>query len=77
MGSTTMVIVPATVPDARVLRMQRADLEAPTLASAAPARVPAPLPVQVVSDQVTAEQVAELRRDNEALRHELARLRAV
>jgi hypothetical protein len=30
-----------------------------------------------VSDQVTAEQVAELRRDNEALRHELARLRAV
>jgi hypothetical protein len=75
-SSTTTLIVPATVPDAHVLRTQRTDPAAPILASAAPARVAAPLPVPVVSDHITAEHVAELRRDLEALRRELARLRA-
>jgi hypothetical protein len=64
------------VPDAHVLRTQRAEPEAPILASAAPARVPAPLAVPLVSDQLTAAQVDELRRDLDALRRELARLRA-
>ncbi|MCU1589510.1 MAG: hypothetical protein JWP11_766 [Frankiales bacterium] len=71
------MIVPATVPDAQVLRMKPAEPEGPVVISAEPAPVPPARPVRIVPEQITPEQVAMLRRENHALRGELARARAV
>jgi hypothetical protein len=72
----TMLVVPATVPDAQVRRLPRAELEAPILISAAPAPVPVARVVPIVPAMLTVEQVEQLRRENSQLRAELARVRA-
>jgi hypothetical protein len=68
-------IVPSTVPDAVVTRLKPAEPEGPIVISAEPAPVPAPLAMPVIPEQLTADQVAVLREENEALRQELSRVR--
>jgi hypothetical protein len=75
MRPKTPFIVPATVPDAQVTRLVASAPEGPTVISAEPAPVPVPLPLQVVPEQLTAEQVELLRAENAALREELERVR--
>jgi hypothetical protein len=75
MSRKTVMIVPQTVPDALVTRLAPAASDEPLVISAAPAAVPTPIAVPVVPEQLTAEQVALLREENEALRQELARVR--
>jgi hypothetical protein len=76
MGGKTVVIVPATVPSATVLRVERRATARPDMVRAAPAPVPGAAPVRLVSEVLTPEQVAELRAENAQLREELARVRA-
>jgi hypothetical protein len=71
-----VLVVPATVPDANVTRVRRSADERRILVSADPYPVPPAHPVRVIPDQLTAEQVAELRAENQALREELERVRA-
>ena len=75
MGGKTLLVVPATVPDADVRRMPRAEVDRPVVISAEPAAVPVARAVRIVPDQLTVEQVDQLRRENVALRQELARVR--
>jgi hypothetical protein len=76
MHGQTVMIVPATVPGARVLRTHRADPETPIVISAEPSIVPRARTTPIVPDQITPEQVAQLRRENHSLRQELERVRA-
>jgi hypothetical protein len=76
MGGQTVLIVPATVPSATVLRTERAPAPAPTVISADPDVVPVAVPTRLVSDVLTPEQVAQLRAENADLRHQLERVRA-
>jgi hypothetical protein len=75
MDRKTVLIVPATVPDARPTRVPAPQAGEPTVISAEPTPVPAPAVVPLIPEQLTAEQIAELREENEALRDELARVR--
>jgi hypothetical protein len=75
MDRKTVLIVPATVPDARPTRVPAPQVDAPTVVAAEPTPVPAPAVVPVIPEQLTAAQIAELREENEALRDELARVR--
>ena len=77
MERKTVLIVPATVPDAAVTRLPRRDPEGPTVISAEPAPVPAATARPVVPEQLTAEQVRELRAENHALREEIERVRSL
>jgi hypothetical protein len=72
----TVLIVPATVPDARATQVPATQPAKPTLVAAEPRPVPAPSVVPVIPEQLTAEQIAELREENAALRDELARVRS-
>jgi hypothetical protein len=76
MDRKTVLIVPATVPDARPTRVPPPPVHKPTVFAAEPTPVPAPAVVPVIPEQLTAEQIAELREENEALRDELARVRS-
>jgi hypothetical protein len=76
MGGKTVMIVPATVPGATVLRTERAAPPTPIVVSAEPAVVPVARPTRLVSDVLTPEQVAQLRAENADLRQELERVRA-
>jgi hypothetical protein len=76
MERKTVLIVPATVPDARPTRVPVPQVDSPTVVAAEPTPVPAPAVVPVIPEQLTAEQVAELREENEALREALARVRS-
>jgi hypothetical protein len=76
MHRKTVLIVPPTVPDALVTRLSPAASDEPTVISAAPAPVPTPTAVSVIPEQLTAEQIAVLREENEALRQELERVRS-
>jgi hypothetical protein len=71
----TMLIVPSTVPDAMVTRLPAREPDQPHVVSAEPAPVPVPIAVPVIPEQLTAEQIAVLRQENDALREELARVR--
>jgi hypothetical protein len=75
MDGKTVMIVPATVPDAKVVRMHRAEPVGPVVSSAHPEPVPAAQPIPVFPEQLTTEQVDQLREENSALRDELSRLR--
>jgi hypothetical protein len=75
MGGKTLLVVPATVPDADVRRMPRVEPDGPIVISAEPAPVPVARAIRIVPDQLTVEQVDQLRRENVALRKELARVR--
>ena len=75
MGGRTVLIVPATVPSAIVRRLLRQEPEAPAILTVDPYPVPPARPVRVVPDVLTPEQVAQLRAENEALRHQLQRVR--
>jgi hypothetical protein len=75
MDRKTVLIVPATVPDARPTRVPAPQLDKPTVIAAEPTPVAAPAVVPLIPEQLTAEQIAELREENEALRDELARVR--
>jgi hypothetical protein len=76
MGGQTVIVVPSTVPSAIVQRLRRRELERPAVLTADPYPVPPARPVRVVSEQLTAEQVAQLRAENAQLRDELARVRS-
>ena len=76
MGGKTVLIVPAKVPAATVLRVERRATARPDMVRAEPAPVPGASPVRLVSDVITPEQVAQLRAENAELRHELERVRA-
>jgi hypothetical protein len=76
MGGRTVMIVPGTVPGASVLRMPREAPEEPTVISAEPGVVPPARAVPVAPDEITPEQVARLRQENQTLRAELDRARA-
>jgi len=71
----TVLIVPATVPDARVTRVPAAELSPTVISPVAPATVPAAHAVPVIPEQATAEQLEALCRENAALRQELDRSR--
>jgi hypothetical protein len=74
MNPKTVLIVPSTVPDAMITRLPAREPEQPHVISAEPAAVPTPTPIPLVPERLTAEQVAVLRQENEALREELARV---
>jgi hypothetical protein len=74
MGGQTVMIVPATVPSATVLRTERLEPARPIVISADPAVVPVARPVRLVSDVITPEQVAQLRAENADLRKQLNRV---
>ncbi|MDT7571459.1 MAG: hypothetical protein QOE05_1633 [Actinomycetota bacterium] len=76
MGGQTVMIVPATVPCATVLRTERLEPAAPVVVSADPAVVPVARPTRLVSDVLTSAQVAQLRAENADLRAELERVHA-
>jgi hypothetical protein len=76
MDRKTVLIVPATVPDARPTRVAAPEPDEPRVVAAEPTPVPAPSVVPVIPEQLTAEHIAELREENEALRGELARVRS-
>ena len=69
-------VVPATVPSATVLRVERRRYARPAVTSADPAVVPVAHPTPLASEVLTPEQVAQLRAENADLRHELERIRA-
>ena len=75
MRRKTVLIVPATVPDAQVTRVAPAQPEATVISSIEPTPVPLAQPVPVIPEQLTADQVALLREENAALREELDRVR--
>jgi hypothetical protein len=76
MGGKTLLVVPATVPDANVRRMPRVEPDAPHVVCADPYPVPVARATRVVPELLTVEQVEQLRRENVALREELARVRS-
>ena len=76
MGGQTVLIVPARVPHATVLRTERATPPAPIVISADPAVVPVARPTRLVAAVLTPEHVAQLRAENALLRRELERVRA-
>ena len=76
MRRKTVLIVPATVPDARVTRVAPAPPEATVISRVEPTTVPLAQPVPVLPEQLTVEQVALLRAENDALREELDRVRS-
>ncbi|MDT7537216.1 MAG: hypothetical protein QOI82_801 [Actinomycetota bacterium] len=76
MGGQTVMIVPATVPSATVVRRERSAPPAPIVVSADPDVVPVARPTRLVSEVLTPEQVAQLRAENSDLRAELERVRA-
>jgi hypothetical protein len=76
MGRNTVMIVPATVPSATVLRTERQAPPAPIVISADPDVVPVARPTRLVSDVLTPEQVAQLRAENADLRAQLESARA-
>jgi hypothetical protein len=75
MGGQTVMIVPATVPSATVLRTERRAPAPPIVISADPDVVPVARPTRLVSEVLTPEQVAQLRAENADLRAELERVR--
>jgi hypothetical protein len=75
MRRKTVLIVPQTVPDALVTRLAPAASDEPIVISAEPAPVSPAHAVPVIPEQLTAEQIAVLREENDALREELARVR--
>ena len=75
MRRKTVLVVPATVPDAQVTRFLAATPAPTVISTVAPAPVPTANPVPVIPDQPTAEQVAALRRENADLRDALERTR--
>ena len=72
MGGQTVIVVPATVPSAIVRRLRRRELAAPAVHLVEPYPVPPARAVRVVPDQITPEQVAQLRAENAALRAQLS-----
>lgn len=76
MGQQTVLIVPATVPDALVTRVSRRQEDRPTVVSADPVPVPVARPIRLFPQRFTAELVAQLWGENRALRQELARVAA-
>lgn len=75
MRRKTVLVVPATVPDAQVTRFPSAEPAPTVISPVTPAGVPTADPVPVIPDQPTGEQVAALRRENADLRDELERTR--
>jgi hypothetical protein len=75
MGGQTVIIVTATVPSDIVQRLRRRELERPPVLTAEPYPVPPARPVPVLPEQLTVEQVAQLRAENAMLRDELTRAR--
>lgn len=76
MDHKTVLIVPATVPDAQVTRLQRSEPEGPIRLRAEPARVPVAEPMPLISGQLSVELLAQLREENDSLRDELDRVRS-
>ncbi len=76
MRHTTVLIIPATVPDAQVTRLRLTEAERPHVISAAPSAVPVARATPLLPERVTVEQVERLRAENNALRDELRRVRA-
>jgi hypothetical protein len=76
MRRNTVLIVPATVPRAVVNRILGREPAAPVVHTADPYPVPPARAVRVVPEQLTAEQVAQLRAENDSLRRELERARS-
>ena len=76
MGGQTVMIVPATVPTATVLRTERLAPPAPIVISADPAVVPVAQPTRLVSDVLTPELLVQLRAENADLRRQLEGVRA-
>ena len=52
MARKTVLVVPATVPDAQVTRVQRAEPEGPGVVSAEPLPIAAAQPIPVIPDQL-------------------------
>jgi len=75
-GSATDPTAPAVVPEALFTRLPDDEPARPTVTSIVPAPVPAAHPVRIVPEQLTAEQVDQLRAENAALRAELDRVRS-
>ena len=75
MGGQTVLIVPATVPSAIVRRLLHREPEAAVVHTADPYPVAPARAVRVVRDEITPEQIAQLRFENELLRSELERVR--
>lgn len=76
MRQNTVLVVPATVPDAQVRRIPGIALDRPLVVSAEPAAVPVARAIRIVPDRPTVEQVEQLRRENAALRMQLTRVRS-
>jgi hypothetical protein len=74
MGGQTVMIVPATVPSATVVRTEQVAPAPPVVVSADPATVPVAQPTRLVSDVITPELVAQLRAENADLRQQLQRV---
>ena len=72
MRRTTVLIVPATVPRAVVNRLLGREPEPPVVHTADPYPVPPAHAVRVIPEQLTQEQVDQLRAENAELRARLA-----